>query len=182
MENIAFDVHRRYTFVSVEDEMGRVMYEGRIDHERGAIAGFLGRFSPGSPVAVETTGDWYWVVDEIEAAGLTPRLVHARKAKVMIGCINKTDRLDARGLNRLQRAGTLPTVWIPPGGLRDQRELPRARMYLVHQRSGLKCRVHAAVAKYGLSIPGVSDLFGVRGQRVLRGAAAVAAAPGALRG
>jgi hypothetical protein len=40
-------------------------------------------------------------------------------------------RLDARGLNRLQRNGTLPTVWIPPGELRDQRELPRTRMVLV---------------------------------------------------
>jgi hypothetical protein len=32
----------------------------------------------------------------------------------MMGEINKTDKLDARGLNRLQRSGTLPTVWIPP--------------------------------------------------------------------
>jgi len=26
---------------------------------------------PGSPVAVETIGNWYWIVDEIEAAGMT---------------------------------------------------------------------------------------------------------------
>ena len=48
----------------------------------------------------------------------------------MMGQINKTDKLDARGLNTLQRNGTLPTVWIPPGELRDQRELPRTRMAL----------------------------------------------------
>jgi hypothetical protein len=66
-------------------------------------------------VAVETIGNWYWIVDEIEAAGCVPKLVHARKAKLMMGEINKTDRLDVRGLNRLQQAGTLPTVWIPPG-------------------------------------------------------------------
>jgi hypothetical protein len=51
-------------------------------------------------VAVETIGNWYWIVDEIEAAGCLPRLVHARKAKLMMGEINKTDKLDARGLNR----------------------------------------------------------------------------------
>jgi hypothetical protein len=39
----------------------------------------------------------------------------------MMGEIKKTDTRDVRGLNRLQRAGTLPTVWIPPGELRDQR-------------------------------------------------------------
>jgi hypothetical protein len=51
------------------------------------------------------------MVDEIEAAGCVPKLVHARKAKLMMGEINKTDRLDVRGLNRLQRNGTL-TAWI----------------------------------------------------------------------
>jgi hypothetical protein len=87
---------------------------------------------------VETIGNWYWIVDEIEAAGCIPRLVHARKAKLMMGEINKTDRLDARGLNRLQRNGTLPTVWIPSGELRDQRDLPRTRMVLVRQRTRVR--------------------------------------------
>jgi transposase len=113
-------------------------------------------------------GTWYWIVDEIEAAGCVPRLVHARKAKLMMGMINKTDKLDARGLNRLQRAGTLPTVWIPPGTLRDQRDLPRTRMVLVRQRTQLKNRIHATLAKYALPCDEVSDLFGVRGVALLR--------------
>ena len=98
---------------------------------------------------------------------MVPRLVHARKAKVMMGCINKTDRLDARGLNRLQRAGTLPTVWIPPGELRDRRDLTRTRMYLVAMRSSLKNRLHATLARYALTISGVSDLFGKKGRQLL---------------
>src|SRR5947208_17033956 len=61
----------------------------------------------------------------------------------MMGEINKTDKLDVRGLNQLQRTGTLPTVWIPPGELRDQRDLPRTRMVLVRQRTQLKNRLHA---------------------------------------
>jgi transposase len=86
-------------------------------------------------------------VDEIEAAGQVPQLVHARKAKLMLGMVNKTDTLDARGLNRLQRTGTLPTVWIPPGALRDQRDLPRTRMVLTRERTRLKNRIHATLAK-----------------------------------
>jgi transposase len=78
-------------------------------------------------VAVEATGNWHWIIDEIEQAGLQPRLVQPRKAKLMMGQINKTNKLDAQGLNRLQRNGTLPTVWIPPGLLRDLRELSRYR-------------------------------------------------------
>lgn len=120
-----------------------------------------------APLAVETVGNWYWIVDEIEAAGLKPKLVHAGKAKLMMGMVNKTDKLDARGLNRLQRAGTLPTVWIPPGELRDARDLPRKRMLLVWQRIQLKNSIHATLAKYALTVVGISDLFGVQGRRVL---------------
>jgi transposase len=86
----------------------------------------------------------------------------------MMGQINKTDKLDARGLNTLQRNGTLPTGWIPPGQLRDQRELPRTRMALVRQRPQLKNRLHATLAKYALHEVEVSDLFGVRGRALLR--------------
>jgi len=70
-------------------------------------------------VAVETVYNWYRIVDEIEGAGCIPRLVYAGKAKFMLGMVNKTDKLDARGLNKLQRVGALSEVWIPPGELRD---------------------------------------------------------------
>ncbi len=121
-----------------------------------------GRF----PVAVETVGNWYWIVDEIEQAGCRPRLVHAGKAKLMLGMVNKTDKLDARGLNKLQRIGTLPVVWIPPGQLRDKRELTRTRMVLVAQRTQLKNRIHSTLDKYGVRV-GVSDLFGKKGRELL---------------
>ncbi len=168
MEYIAFDAHKHYTLASVARPDGQVVREERIEHDRGALRQFLERCESGSPVAVETIGNWYWIVDEIEAAGCAPRLVHARKAKLMMGMINKTDRLDARGLNRLQRNGTLPTVWIPPGELRDQRDLPRTRMVLVRQRTQLKNRIHATLAKYALHNLDVSDLFGVGGRALLR--------------
>src|SRR6266581_3236874 len=168
MQYIAFDAHKHYTLASVASLDGRTIREERVEHERDALRQFLERCERGSPVAVETTGNWYWIVDEIEAAGCVPKLVHARKAKLMMGEINKTDRLDARGLNRLQRNGTLPTVWIPPGELRDQRDLPRTRMVLVRQRTQLKNRIHATLAKYALHSDEVSDLFGARGVALLR--------------
>jgi len=167
MEYIAFDAHKRYTLASVSRADGRLVREERIPHERGALSQFLARCEGGSPVAVETTGNWYWIVDEIEAAGFLPKLVHARKAKLMLGAINKTDKLDARGLNRLQQSGTLPTVWIPPAELRDRRDLPRTRMVLVRQRVQLKNRIHATLAKYALT-PEATDLFGSQGRRWLK--------------
>jgi transposase len=146
MSIIAFDSHKRYTLARVENENGKEPQEYRIEHRRGNIAGFLSRQQPG----IETIGNWYWIVNEIEQAGMKPRLVHARKAKMMFGCINKTDRLDVKGLNTLQRAGTLPTVWIPPCEIRDKRELPRTRMVFARERTRLKNRMHSVLDKYGL--------------------------------
>lgn len=167
MQYISFDAHKHYTLASVERSTGKIVSEVRLGHQRGTIQAFLAQWDPGSPVAVETVGNWYWLVDEIEAAGMVPRLVHARKAKLMSGMINKTDRLDVRALNRLQRTGTLPTVWIPPREVRDQRDLPRTRMILVSTRTRLKNRIHATLAKYALSVPDVSDLFSQRGRVLL---------------
>ena len=169
MQYIAFDVHKRYTWARVEDKSARVLRQERICHGRGAVSAFLAECEANSPVAVETVGNWYWVVDEIEGAGCAPQLVNARLAKLMMGQVNKTDKLDARGLNLLQRNGTLPTVWIPPAAVRDARELPRLRMALVGQRTQLKNRVHATLAKYGITPPEVSDLFGKAGRKALSG-------------
>ncbi len=166
-EYIAFDVHKHYTWATVEAEETRKVRECRIPHQRGLLAAFLRSCEAGTPVAVETVGNWYWIVDEIEGAGHKPLLVHARKAKLMMGSINKTDKLDNRGINRLQRTGTLPTVWIPPGEVRDQRELPRTRMMLVRQRTQLKNRIQASFAKYGLTVTEVSDTFGKRGREIV---------------
>jgi transposase len=168
MHYIAFDSHKHYTVASIEKPEEKSAKEFRIEHGRGTIEKFLSNFDPGSPVAVETIGNWYWIVDEIEKAGMLPQLVHARKAKLMMGSINKTDKLDARGLNLLQRNGTLPTVWIPTGELRDQRDIPRTRMMLSRERTRLKNRIHASLTKYALNIQGASDTFGKAGRLLIR--------------
>jgi transposase len=167
MEYIALDVHKKYTWARVENRLGDRLYECRLAHAHGTIKNFIHRWSEGSSVALETVGNWYWVVDEIEAGGGKPQLVNARLAKLMMGMVNKSDKLDAQGMNRLQRTGTLPTVWIPSSSLRDARELPRTRMVLSQQRRQLKNRVHATLAKYGYVVEGVSDAFGKRGREIV---------------
>jgi len=159
-EYIAFDSHKRYTWVEREEVATGKVRHYRVEHEPGAICRALAGCPPGTPVAIEATANWYWITDEIEQAGAVPRLVHPRKAKLMMGQINKTDRLDTQGMNRLQRNGTLPTVWIPPGPLRELRELTRTRVVLVAQRTRWKNRVTATLAKWGLPASEYSDPYG----------------------
>jgi transposase len=164
-EYIAFDSHKRYTLAERQEVRTGRTRQCRIEHRPGAFCEYLEGCARGTPVAVEATGNWYWIVSEIEQAGLVPRLVHPRKAKLMMGMINKTDKLDVAGLNRLQRTGTLPTVWIPSGELRDLRELTRTRMVLTTQRTRLKNRLSATLRKYGLAVMDCSDTFGREGRR-----------------
>lgn len=165
---IAFDSHKRYTLVEMEDvDTGRTK-QFRVNHAPGAIRQCLEGREKGTSVAVEATGNWYWIVDEIEQAGLQPKLVHPRKAKLMMGLINKTDKLDVHGLNRLQRNKTLPTVWIPSSELRDLRELTRTRMVLAAQRTRLKNRIQATLNKYGWVLKDYSDVFGKKARGELQ--------------
>jgi len=159
-EYIAFDSHKRYTWVEHEQVATGRVRQYRLPHAPGAICKALAGCEPGTAVAIEATANWYWIVEEIEQAGLQPRLVHPRKAKLLMGLVNKTDRLDAHGLNLLQRNGTLPTVWIPPGHLRELREMTRTRVVLVAQRTRWKNRITATLAKWGLPGSAYSDPYG----------------------
>jgi transposase len=162
---IGCDAHKHFSQFAIYEERSKQLKQVRVEHQPGAIRELLSEFPEGTPVALESIGNWYWIVDEIEAAGCIPLMAHAAKAKVMMGNVNKTDKLDARGLTTLLRNGTLPTVWIAPVEIRDERELPRTRMALCKIRVSLKNRIHATLAKHNLSFEGEegsSDLFSKR--------------------
>lgn len=169
MENytIGCDGHKRYSIFSVMDGHAQVQERKRVEHAPGAIKEYLSKFPKGTPVALECIGNWYWIVDEIEAAGCKALLTNAGKAKLMMGNVNKSDKLDADGLALLLHNGTLPKVWIPGGEWRDLRELPRTRMALTRQRTAIKNRIHATLAKYGLHVEGSSDIFVGKGRAAL---------------
>jgi transposase len=104
----------------------------------------------------------------MEEAGHHPHLANPFEAKRRMAKSNKTDALDAKGLAILLRCGTLPESWIPPGELRDQRELLRTRMALRDLRTSLKHRIHAGIDRYGLQADAISDLFGTKGRIYLK--------------
>lgn len=159
---VGCDAHKHFSLFAVLDRHGKVVQRTRVDHAPGAIHAFLSRLPPGTPVALETVGNWYWIVDEIERARCVPQLAHAQMAKNRMGHVHKTDKLDADGLAMLQHLGSLPSVWIPPGVLRDERELPRTRMVFSNIRTKLKNRIHATLAKYALSLHTDSDIFAAK--------------------
>jgi transposase len=159
---VGCDAHKYYSIFAVLDDHGRLKEEHRVNHTPGAIQEYLSAFPEGTPVALESVGNWYWIVDEIESSGCVPKMAHALFAKKMMAHIHKTDKLDARGLATLEHLGSLPTVWIAPSETRDARELPRTRMAFSKMRTALKNRMHSTLAKYALSLEGASDIFALK--------------------
>ena len=83
---------------------------------------------------------------EIETAGCLPLLINPTKAGLMMSHVNKTRKLDANRLATLLRIGSLPTVWLPPAAMRDQRGQLRTRMSLCTMRTSLTHRTHSLLA------------------------------------
>src|SRR5450759_1205439 len=161
------DAHKKYSVFVTVNENGRAGSPERVPHEKELYRKYLATLPPASPIANESVGNWYWMIEAMEQAGHKPILVHPRKAKLLMGLINKTDKLDAKGLAMLNLNGSLPAVWIPPAELRDQRELSRMRMSMVGVRTQFKNRIHATLAKYAIVIDEVSDTFGKTGRILL---------------
>jgi transposase len=163
---IGCDAHKEFSVFVSMDEKGVYGRPVRVGHDREVFRKFLGQLPAGSQIALETSGCYYWMVDEMEQAGHRPRLAHAFTAKRRMEGRHKTNEKDARGLAMLLRNGTLPEVWIPPGELRDQREMLRWRMQLSRTRARIKNRIHGVLQRYNVAIAS-SDLFGDGGRAEL---------------
>jgi transposase len=122
----------------------------------------------GQPVraAIESMNGARFVHDRLEQAGWQVEIADALKVKGLAPLACKTDRIDAWVLAELGRRQLVPALWLPDPSVRAERERARFRLHLVRHRSSLKQRVHALLLAHGQPCP-VSDLFGLRGRRLL---------------
>jgi|SRR5579859_631599 len=160
---IGCDAHKKFSVFASINEKGEYGWTSRVGHNLEVFRGFLKDLPSRSKIALETSGCYYWIVDEMERAGHVPLLAHALTAKRRMEGRHKTNERDAQGLAMLLRNGTLPEVWIPPAELRDQREMLRWRMCLSRMRARVKNRIHGVLQRYNIDIA-VSDLFGDGGR------------------
>jgi transposase len=86
-------------------------------------------------IAVESTFNWYWLVDGLMQAGYPVSLVNTSKVRQYEGLKHTDDRYDAFWLAQQMRLGILPTGYIYPKEQRTMRDLLRERRRLVRQRT-----------------------------------------------
>lgn len=156
MKYSGIDLHSNNSLVVVVDEADRVVAERRLANELGQIVGFLMPWREElAGVVVESTFNWYWLVDGLQAAGFKVHLAHTTAIKKYDGLKHSGDEADARYLAHLLRLGILPTGTILPREQRAVRDLARKRMQLVRSRTTHVLAVESITAReYGARISG----------------------------
>lgn len=129
------DLHSNNSVIVVLDGQDRERYRQRLPNDLGRIVGALRGCGEIAAVAVESTFNWYWLVDGLQDAGFNTRLVNTAAVKQYDGLKHGGDFSDAHHLAHLLRLGILPTGYIYPRAARAQRDLLRKRGQLVRSRT-----------------------------------------------
>lgn len=136
MKYSGIDLHSNNSVVTVMDDNDRVVAEKRLPNDLAKIIGFLSPWREElAGVVVESTYNWYWLVDGLQEAGFLVKLANTGAIKKYDGLKHSGDEADARHLAHLLRLGILPTGTILPPEHRAIRDLARKRMQLVRSRT-----------------------------------------------
>jgi transposase len=132
------DLHGNNVMVGIVDGEGRRVQHRKLDCDLDQIVKFLAPYRAQlERVAVESTFNWYWLVDGLDAAGFPVVLANPAKMDQYSGIKHADDKNDAYFLAELLRLNILPTGHIYDAKLRPVRDLLRRRMNLVRQRTAL---------------------------------------------
>jgi len=136
MKYSGIDLHSNNCVVVVTDEQDRVLVLKRVPNQLDAIIGLLAPHRGElAGVVVESTYNWYWLVDGLQAAGFDVHLANTAAMVRYDGLKHSDDESDALQLARLLRLGILPVGHIMEKAARATRDLARKRMQLVQDRT-----------------------------------------------
>lgn len=132
------DLHSNNVVIGVMDLDGQRVATGKVACDLKAVAKFLAPFQKQlERVAVESTFNWYWLVDGLQAQQYPVVLANPAEMDQYSGLKHANDTSDAFFLAELLRLNILPTGYIYDAKLRPVRDLLRRRLLLVHQRTAL---------------------------------------------
>ncbi len=130
------DLHANNSVIAVLDERDQALFEKRLPNELPEILSALRPYqSEMMGCVVESTYNWYWLVDGLMDAGFVVHLAHTGAIPHYAGIKYTNDHSDARHLAHLLRLGILPQGYILPKEQRAVRDLLRRRLLLVRQRT-----------------------------------------------
>jgi transposase len=131
------DLHGNNGYYAIMDESGRRVLGKRLPNDLSEVLRLLEPYREllSDGIVVESTFNWYWLVDGLRAHGYRVRLANPAAMEQYNGLKNADDQNDAFFLAELSRLGIVPEGYIYPREERPGRDLLRRRMLLVRQRT-----------------------------------------------
>ena len=146
---IGVDLHSNNSMIMVLDEAGKILYEKRVGNDLAVILRELRRYRKRSAgVVVESTFNWYWLVDGLMEAGYEVHLANTAAIQQYSGLKHTDDKSDARWLAEMLRIKVLPEGYIYPKEGRAVRDLLRKRHQLVRQKTSQILSIEDIVSKH----------------------------------
>lgn len=165
MQYVGVDHHKRFSYLSVMDEKGLVLKEGRINNNKESLKRFLGDSDEPKSAVLEAGRNWTVMYDWLEEELDEVKLAHPKKIKAIAEAKIKTDKIDAKILAHLLRSNLIPEAYVPKAETRVIKNILRQRMFFVKLSSMAKNRIHNILDRHpelrGQIDP--SDLFGKQG-------------------
>jgi transposase len=134
---IGMDLHSRNTYTGIINKDFKRVFKKRLVNDLSVILAALEPFrNEIHGIAVESTYNWYWLVDGLSDAGYgCIHLANPCAIKQYEGLKHRDDKHDAFWLARLLCLGILPEGYIYPKEDRPVRDLLRKRSFLVRHRT-----------------------------------------------
>ncbi len=133
-----FDLHSNNSYVGIIDENGGRLLKKKIRNDPSLILETLRPFKKDiEGIVVESTYNWYWLVDRLMEEGYQVHLANPSKVQQYAGLKHGDDEHDAFWLAEMLRLKILPEGFIYPKEQRPLRDLLRKRGHLVRLRTSL---------------------------------------------
>jgi transposase len=132
------DLHSNNLFCGIVDMDGKRVFEKKLPCDLESVLQALKPFKQRlEKMAVESTYNWYWLVDGLQDHGYPVVLANPAAMKQYDGLKHADDKSDAFFLAEMLRLDILPTGHICDREMRPVRDLLRRRMGLVQKRTSL---------------------------------------------
>jgi transposase len=132
------DLHSNNLMIGIVDQGGKRLKHQKVGCDLKEVLAVLAPYKRRlKSIAVESTYNWYWLVDGLRAQSYPVVLANPAGIEQYSGVKCADDKNDAYFLAELQRLNILPTGYIYDAKLRPVRDLLRRRLNLVRQRSAL---------------------------------------------
>jgi len=130
------DLHSSNSFVGVINEQDKRLFKKKLPNDLSTILQALDPFKENlQGVVVESTYNWYWLVDGLMENGYKVHLANPSAIKQYEGLKHTDDKWDSFWLAHLLRLGILPEGYIYPKETRSVRDFLRRRLIYVKHRT-----------------------------------------------